>query len=183
MFQGVCSVRTYVRWYPGALAAALFTFAGAATGAKAPDFTLPDPQGKRVHLQALLERGPVLVDFWATWCKPCVKAMPKLVDIHKAYSKRGLTVLGVNEDGPRGHAKVAPFLRARGIPFPVVLDGNGSVMRRMQARALPTTVLIAQDGEIVFRQVGFAHEKALIQAIEALLPAPKETAGESDSGR
>ena len=78
----------------------------------APDFNLRSPEGKRVHLKSLLEEGPVLLDFWATWCKPCIKAMPKLQEIYDQYSERGLTVIGVNEDGPRGQSKVKPFLRA-----------------------------------------------------------------------
>ena len=155
------------------VAAAALVWAGTGTAAQAPDFNLPDLEGQRVHLKALLKGGPVLVDFWATWCKPCMKAMPKLIEIHKTYKDRGLTVLGVNADGPRSQAKVKPFVRTRGISFPVVIDGDGGVMRRMQVQALPTTVLIAQDGEVVYRHVGIGDEKGLVEAIEALLSEEK----------
>ena len=169
-------MKTTNKWSLGILAATLL-WAGAAVASTAPDFNLPDPQGRRVNLKALLKRGPVLIDFWATWCKPCIKAMPKLMALHRKYGNRGLTVLGINEDGPRSQAKVGPFLRARGIEFPVAIDGDGGVMRRMQVTALPTALLIAPDGEIVLRRVGTSHEKDLIEAIEALLPKPEAAAG------
>ena len=140
----------------------------------APDFSLPTPAGPRLSLSSLLERGPVLLDFWATWCKPCIKAMPKLQEIHDKYAKRGLTVLGVNEDGPRGQNRVRPFLRSRKLTFPNVIDGDGSVMKRFQARAMPTTILVASDGEIVLRITCIGDEEALTQAIEAVLEAPHE---------
>lgn len=158
-------------WIMGMLTA-LLLWTGPAGAATAPDFNLRDTGGKRVNLKALLKKGPVLLDFWATWCKPCLKAMPKLEEIHNKYKDRGLTVLGVNEDGPRSQTKVKPFLRARKISFPSVFDPDGGVMRRMQVGLLPVTFLIAQDGEIVLRQAGYDpdHEKPLIDAIESLLP-------------
>lgn len=156
--------------------ALLFAFQ-AAQAASAPDFNLPTPGGQRIALSALLEKGPVLIDFWATWCKPCVEAMPKLEKIHQKYSARGLTVLGINEDGPRGQNRIRPFLKARNITFPIAIDGDGSVMKRLQVTALPTTILIAPDGEILLRQAGYtpANAKDLLQAIETLLPAQEDT--------
>ena len=144
----------------------------------APDFNLRSPEGDRLNLKSMLEHGPILLDFWATWCKPCVKAMPKLQEIYETYKDRGLTVVGVNEDGPRGQSKVKPFLRARKFTFPIALDSHGSVMKRMRATAYPTTVLIDMDGEIVFRHAGFAKgdEKVLIEAIEAVLTGKADQA-------
>jgi thiol-disulfide isomerase/thioredoxin len=148
----------------------------------APDFNLRSPAGERLNLKTMLKDGPVLLDFWATWCKPCVKAMPKLQEIHETYGSLGLTIVGVNEDGPRGQSKVKPFLRARKLTFQVGLDPDGGLMKRMRVTALPTTLLIDRDGEIVYRQAGFTKgsEAGLIEAIEALVgPAPSETEGES----
>ena len=144
--------------------------ASSARATEAPDFNLPGLSGERVQLTALLEKGPVLLDFWATWCKPCIKAMPKLEEIHAKYADRGLTVLGVNEDGPRGQNRIRPFLRGRNITFPIAIDADGSVMQRMQVRALPTTILIAPDREIVLREAGLSDGKAIIDALEVLLP-------------
>ena len=154
-----------------------FIFTAQAT--QAPDFNLPAPDGKRVNLSQLLKKGPVLLDFWATWCKPCIKGMPKLEEIHKKYVDKGLTVLGVNEDGPRGQNRIRPFLKSRKITFPIAIDADGSVMKRLQVRGLPTTILIAPDREIVLRQTGLAEAEPLIKAIEALLPV-EEASDESE---
>ena len=155
-----------------ALAASITLFAASANAASAPDFNLRNLQGERVNLTTLLAKGPVLLDFWATYCKPCIKAMPKLQKIHEKYGKSGLTVLGVNVDGPRGQNRVKPFLRARRVNFPIALDSDSAVMRRMQVNVLPTTLLITPDGEIALRQVGYNSKNAetLLAAVAALFP-------------
>ena len=155
-----------------ALAATITLGAATLNAASAPDFNLRNLQGERVNLKTLLTKGPVLLDFWATYCKPCVKAMPKLQEIHEKYGKSGLTVLGVNVDGPRGQNRVKPFLRARRVNFPIALDSDSAVMRRMQVNVLPTTLLITPDGEIALRQVGYNSKNAevLLAAVEALFP-------------
>lgn len=154
------------------LAASLTLGAATLNAASAPDFNLWNLRGERVNLKTLLTKGPVLLDFWATYCKPCVKAMPKLQKIHEKYGKSGLTVLGVNVDGPRGQNRVKPFLRARKVSFPIALDSDSAVMRRMQVNVLPTTLLITPDGEIALRQVGYNSKNAevLLAAVEALFP-------------
>lgn len=153
----------------------ILTITQGISASDAPDFTLPTPDGERVQLSQLLEKGPVLLDFWATWCKPCIKGMPKLEEIHNKYKKKGLSVVGVNEDGPRGRNKIRPFINGRNITFQIAIDSDGSVMKRMQVRALPTTLLIAPDGEIVLRQAGLSDPKPLIDAIEMLLPKKEQT--------
>jgi peroxiredoxin len=148
---------------------------------KAPDFNLRTPEGKRLNLKSLLAEGPVLLDFWATWCKPCVKAMPKIQKIYDTYKDRGLTVVGVNEDGPRGQSKVKPFLRARKLTFPIVLDLDSGVAKRMGATAYPTTLLLDTDGSVVYRQAGFikGQENDIIEAIEGVLKS-KPSGAESE---
>jgi thiol-disulfide isomerase/thioredoxin len=152
---------------------------GSAVSASAPDFNLRSPDGRRVNLKSLLEQGPVLLDFWATYCKPCIKAMPKLQALQEKYKSKGLTVLGVNEDGPRSQTKVAPFLRSRKISFSIALDTDGGVMRRMQVGALPTTILIGQDGEILYKQGGYDPKMEV--ALEKILDEmPAITTDEPD---
>lgn len=162
-----------------------WTVSANAASMMAPDFIKTDLQGQQVNLSTLLEKGPVLIDFWATYCKPCLKAMPKLEKIHQKYQEKGLTVLGLNEDGPRGQTKVRPFLNRLKITFPIVIDGDKAVFKRFGLTACPSTVLIAQDGEIVLKQVGYMpnYDDELIQSIELLLSkssAHKHTGNERE---
>lgn len=148
----------------------------------APDFNLRSPEGKLLNLKSMLKDGPVLLDFWATWCKPCVNTMLKLQRVYDDYKDQGLTVVGVNEDGPRSQSKVKPFLRARKLMFPIALDSDGGLMKRMRVTALPTTILVDRDCEIVYRHVGSTEgsEKGLIEAIRsALIQKPADSEGES----
>ncbi|MDQ7066006.1 MAG: TlpA disulfide reductase family protein [candidate division KSB1 bacterium] len=143
---------------------------------KATNFKLPDLDGKSQELQALLKNGPVLVDFWATWCKPCIKAFPELEALHQKYKKRGLQVIGINEDGNMTAKRLRPFLKKMKVSFPILLDKNNKVMQRWQVQVLPTTFLIAQDGRILLKQVGYSSNaiKKFEEAIEAYLKRQKQ---------
>jgi len=125
-------------------------------GAKlAPSFKLRSVDGKVLDSAVLLERGPVLLDFWATWCKPCITALPELQQLHAKWEAKGLTVVGISEDGPRNFSKVRPFASRMGLTYALALDEDGSVQGRYQVRALPTTILIGRDGRIVSLHQGY----------------------------
>ena len=139
----------------------------------APRFVAESLTRDPLDLDVLRRRGPVLLDFWATWCKPCVTAIPEIERLHQTYAGRGLTVVGISVDGPRNFAKVRPFVTRLGITYPVALDEDGSLQQKFQVRAMPTSVLIDTAGTIVHTWQGFRpgeteHWKA---RIEALLPA------------
>lgn len=138
----------------------------------APDFRLRALDGTKLELEALRVKGPVLLDFWATWCKPCIAALPEIQRLHERHAAAGLTVIGVSEDGPRNFSKVRPFASRLGLRYPIALDEDGALQERYQVRALPTTVLIDRHGRVVrFLQgyrTGFAEE--LDAAIRELLP-------------
>ena len=140
------------------------------------DFKLPNLKNKQVRLSELLKKGPVVLDFWATWCKPCAKAFPKLNGLYEKYHQQGLEIVGINEDGPRSQAKVKPFVRSLKIKFPILIDSNNDVMRRLQVQSLPTTILVAPDGTIIERYVGYHPDemKELEKQIIKLLKQSKE---------
>jgi len=127
--------------------------------------------GERFELAGALARGPVLLDFWATWCRPCERSLPGTQALHERFRERGLTVIGVSVDGPRNWARVRPFARRLGLTFPLVLDEDGSLSRRFRVVGIPTTVLIAGDGRIVRTHTGWVpgEEDSLAAAVAALL--------------
>lgn len=147
----------------------------------APRFEIESLAGERLTLEALRHRGPVLLDFWATWCKPCLAAIPELQAMHQSLAARGVTVIGISVDGPRNFAKVRPFVRRLGISYPVAIDEDGSLQQKFQIRAMPTTVLIDTTGAIVHVGQGFrpGEGEHLKRRIEALLGA----AAPADSSR
>jgi thiol-disulfide isomerase/thioredoxin len=105
----------------------------------------------------------VLVDFWATWCGPCVAEMPNIRAQYDKYHAAGFEVVGVSLDDDR--AAVADFVQAKEIPWPVILDGRGpgnSLADRYGIRAIPALFLVGRDGTVISLQ---ARGKAL----EALL--------------
>jgi cytochrome c biogenesis protein CcmG/thiol:disulfide interchange protein DsbE len=150
-------------------------FAG---GTKAPAFELADLDGKEVSLSSLLKDGPVILDFWATWCKPCIRAFPGLQDLLEKYDERGLKVVAISVDGPKTKAGVAPLMRSKKYDFRVLFDSDGRVARKYNAVAIPRTVLVSPAGEIAFATVGYrpSNHDLLEKALLPFLP-PAESEG------
>jgi peroxiredoxin len=138
----------------------------------APDFTLPDITGEDLQLSELLKEGPVIVDFWATWCKPCIKAFPELQSLLDNYTHCGLRVVAVSVDGPRSSSRVASFIKSKGHTFDVVLDPAQKVARKYHVTSVPRTVLVGQDGVEIFAYTGYrpSNHKKLEKALEELFP-------------
>ena len=138
---------------------------------KSPDFTLRNLDGGKFNLYEQLETNPVLIDFWATWCKPCIRALPHLNRIYDLYSEKGLNVYAISVDNPKSRSKVKPFVKSKGYKFSVLLDSDQSVRKLFGGTSIPLTLLIDQSGEIVYRHLGYVagDENKLIEEIEKLL--------------
>lgn len=149
--------------------------ASEATLTLAPRFNVRDVRGRTVDLSELLRRGPVLLDFWATWCAPCVQSLPELEAWHRRYEPLGLTVVGVSVDGPRNFARVRPFVASHGLTYTIVLDRDGRLQRAYQVLAVPTAVLIDTSGAVVQVRTSYRPgEGARFEdGIRALLPGPR----------
>jgi len=143
---------------------------------KAPDFTLPDLDGKPQHFAQLNSDKPVLISFWATWCVPCPQEMQHLQRFHQQYAKDGLRIVGISIDGTKTVSKVKPFVKGRGFTFPVLFDTNNDVMRLYQVSSVPSVCLVKPGGAIVFRHTGYkpGDEVGLEREIRAALGLPVE---------
>ena len=136
-----------------------------------PDWRLRATDGQEISLHEALAKGPVLVSFWALWCNPCLKELPHLEALSSETAGR-LTVLTVNQDGPRSVARVRPYLRSKGLGLTVLLDTAGDVARKMQiGGALPFLVLYDARGREVCRNIGYreGNEIVLREKVMALL--------------
>jgi thiol-disulfide isomerase/thioredoxin len=120
-------------------------------GTKAPAFTAATLDGQKFRLENHAGKTVVL-DFWATWCPPCVKGLPELVELLKAYPAEDLILVTVNMQ--EGADTVRQFLKARELDITVVLDANGEISRDFQVESVPQTVVIGPDGNIKRLYVG-----------------------------
>lgn len=154
----------------------LTLFISSAAFAQAESFTLRNLDGELVNSHDVIGKKPVLLDFWATWCKPCLKNLPKLQKVHEEYGDKGLVILAVNEDGTRSLSKVEPLANSLGLTFPVLIDEDRDVMRLYQVSGLPTTILIDKNADIVLTLRGYrpGDERQLKEKIEMLLKGEEQ---------
>lgn len=140
----------------GLLAAGLAPGAGAvAPGEAAPAFQLPGAKGEVVQLAAL--RGKwVYLDFWASWCGPCRQSFPWMGQMQSRYGAQGLQVVAVSVDARPEDAR--RFLAEVPAGFTVALDPQGLTPRQYAIKGMPTSVLIAPDGKVVFTHTSFRPE-------------------------
>lgn len=120
-----------------------------------PNFELPDLDGRPTRLSDVMGENLTLVDFWATWCGPCVKSIPSLVTLSDSLNASGVSVVGVNVDSPRNVSKVAPYARSLGVNYPILLDTNSEVMADLNVQAMPTLLVIDAGRNIVYAHEGF----------------------------
>ncbi len=138
---------------------------------KAPDFVLPDLKGKNFRLYENLEQGPVVINFWATWCVPCIEEMKKVKKLYKKYSEEGVQFLAISVDDPKTVGRVKGFVKSHHYPFKILLDTNSEVLKLLQGTVPPYTVVLNKKGEIVYTHVGYrkGDEKKLEEQIQKLL--------------
>lgn len=134
----------------------------------APNFTLLNLAGEKVSLENF--RGKiVLLDFWATWCRPCVKSMPALQKLHDQFASKNFTVLGISTD-EEGKKKVEPFLKKHKIAYPILLDAAENPAWEMyKVKVIPMMFLVDPKGQIVKQWVGEADMKEVENAIAGLV--------------
>jgi thiol-disulfide isomerase/thioredoxin len=141
------------------------------TPGPAPDNTLASTRGETLPVVA---KGRVtLVDFWATWCKPCKKTMPKLDALYGEYRDRGVAVVGIATDtGKDREKKVKKFLEKNAVAYPVAVDREESpAWEAYHVKVLSTIYLVDRDGTVVRRWTGEVDMEDVRRALEALLAA------------
>lgn len=155
---------------PGAKSAA--DDVGPKAGSLAPDFTARDIEGRTFRLSDHLGKKVIVLDFWSTYCQPCIAAFPHLNAMSAEHKDKGLLVLGVAIDGPESLAEVPAFARRNNVKFPVVTDEDSRIASLYNPRkTAPLQVLIDAKGAIVQVREGYnpGDEVYLEQEVKKLL--------------
>ena len=136
------------------------------TGSKPPEFKLADLQGN-THELAQYEGRPIIINFWGTFCPPCVKEMPEFERQYVKWKDEGLVILAINlsEDT----LSVDNFVRRFDLSYTILRDINRKVERSYGLRSYPTTFFVRPDGSLMEVFVGGMTEKQIDERVERLL--------------
>ena len=111
--------------------------------------------GRTVTLSEYLKKGPVLINFWATWCSPCKKEMVYLDKFERKYKDEGLSILSISVDSQKSLSHVRSYIRANDYIYDVFLDPNRQVFKKLNGNLMPTNVLIDTEGKVLWRHYGY----------------------------
>ena len=135
-------------------------------GRVAPAFSAERLNGSEVRL-ADHNGEVVLIDFWATWCPPCVSSMPALERVWQKHKGKGFVVLAVNIE-PENLGRVRRFVKSKSLTFPIVID-KGTIAPSYGVYSYPTSVLVGRDGVVQHVWRGPPSEASLDAAVKALV--------------
>jgi thiol-disulfide isomerase/thioredoxin len=136
---------------------------------RAPDFSWKKADGSDVSFDSARAKV-TLVNFWATWCGPCKKELPDLVELSRKYSGRGFRVLGIATDRtPNAPELVSEFVGKYSIPYQVLLSTQEIEDAFGNVNMMPTSFLIDADGRVLRTMVGLRTRQQFEEAIEPLL--------------
>lgn len=133
---------------------------------KAPEFTLVGPSGKTVSLSEYKGKV-VIVDFWATWCPPCRKGIPDLIDLQSQYGNK-IAVIGISVDTDTKD-QVAAFAKQNNINYTILYASQDVVQSYGNIESIPTSFIIDKKGNIVNQFVGLTPKEIYVQEIKKLL--------------
>jgi len=142
------------------------------SGRAAPGFALPRFGGGEERLAA--HRGEVvLLDFWASWCGPCIRGLPHLAALQRRHAGQGFVVLSINVEGDPAKVEEVRRSHAAARELAMLVDRDGETARRYGVQTLPHLVLVGRDGQVSHVQVGAGSAEKLEAAIEQALKLPR----------
>jgi len=145
---------------------------------KLPSVDIKTLDGKTFNTASITNNGkPVIISFWATWCKPCVKELNAIAEEYEQWQKEtGVKIIAISIDDSRNTAKVSPFVNGEGWEFEVYLDPNGDFKRAMNVNNVPHTFLLNGNKEIVWQHNSYSDgdEKELLEEVKKLKTTVKK---------
>jgi cytochrome c biogenesis protein CcmG/thiol:disulfide interchange protein DsbE len=136
-----------------------------------PVFRLRDLDNQWKEYEDLKGNQMTVIDFWAIWCQPCIRSIPLLNEISEEFAQRGVSFIGVSIDGPRNQSKIKPFVQSIGVTYPILRDTNSELMMELGVTAVPTLMLLDDEGELIYFHEGFrpGDEETIRKHIENYL--------------
>jgi thiol-disulfide isomerase/thioredoxin len=132
-------------------------FVIAQTKKNLPSVDLKSLEGKTVNTIDFENSGnPIVISFWATWCKPCAKELDAISELYDEWqNESGVKVIAISIDDSRNTAKVAPYANGKDWPFDIYIDANSDLKRALNVNAIPHTFLLNGNKEIIWQHTSY----------------------------
>ena len=149
---------------------AFFTVSSFSQNRTLPSVKVKNLKGSLVNIQTIENDGnPIVISFWATWCKPCKKELNTIAEVYEDWQEEtGVKLVAISIDDSRSSSKVKPYVNSSGWEYEVYLDPNRDLARSLGVSTVPHTFLLDGDGNIVWEHRGYIEgdEDELLEQIE-----------------
>ncbi len=152
--------------------AVIFIYSYSIAQNKIPSVEVKNIGGENINTSSISNDGkPIIISFWATWCKPCVQELTAISEQYEEWQKEtGVKVIAVSTDDSRNMARVQPFVNSRSWEYEIYLDPNGDFKRALNVNNIPHTFLVNGKGEIVWQHNSYTpgDEEELFELVKKL---------------
>ena len=153
-------------------AIAFFTISSFSQDRTLPSVKVKDLKGRLINIQTIKNDGnPIVISFWATWCKPCKKELNAIAEVYEEWQDdTGVKLIAISIDDSRSSSKVKPYVNSSGWEYEIYLDPNRDLSRSLGVSTVPHTFLLDGDGNIIWEHRGYIEgdEEELLEQIEQI---------------